>query len=248
MARMISRSTRTAVAARLVPALVLSLAALGVPAAAVASQQSPTLTVEPGRASQNTHVVFDLPGVGPGYEGRRDLDVRNASGRTAAVTFTGFEFQGDGDASTPDLRDVTTVTLALGGTVIGRGGADSGTLKGSEICLPAGAQRTLASTVQIASNIGNRYQGGVLKVQYDFAVSTAPGACGIVAPDVLPDTLPPTGESLSAFTILVWAVLGSLDLLLMLWAVMVWRRRKDEAEAVAAQLRDVQEAHDDCLR
>ena len=198
------------------------------------AERSAVLVIDDNRAAVEG-VVFDARNIHPGYRRSFDITVRNDANGVATLTFAGFGFTG---RNAEDLRETATVTLTHEGELLGTGGAGSQRLNGATVVIGAGRTTRLTATLAIDKSVGNEAQGQRLHVVFKFQVTggTAPIEEG-VAPDGQPltgpasvTTLPPTGESLGGFHLLVAATLATLAAMLGCLALAALRPRRDEEE------------------
>ena len=230
-------------------AMVVGAGSAGASSAAAADDPAgATIAIGAHGARAVDQTVFRLEGIRPGDQYAFPVHLRNDSAQDVEVTFEGLDYQ-DVDSpspvSTDNLRHYTTLTLENAGVVIGRGAADSRTLAGARVYLPAGTTQRLRSELTMPAGVGNAAQGTSLDVVYHFSIAHASGSTIDTGTASGPDAagsaghggpgyaydggLPPTGESLFTFHLMVWAALGAFTALLATLFLAAIRRHVDNA-------------------
>lgn len=195
------------------------------------------------------NVPFNLRNFAPGDTAELNVVVRNDTNRAAQVTYTGAGFREDA------LAEHAVLTIKREGVVLATGPADSARLTGATLQVGPRTATRLGVELSMPRGQGNAAQGKSMRVVFrfeikggsaevgtgDWAPPTNTGATGVSGRDSwhtgattpMKDVLPPTGESLGAFHVLVWAALGAFAGLLVALTIAAARRRND------AQLRPV---------
>lgn len=218
--------------AMLATALVASVATLMAGYAAPAQAEAPAMVViEPGHLNRDHTVPFRLDNLAPGDSRTATVAVRNDAARLVHIRYGGATFTDD------TLSEHLWISVRHNGVELTRGRAGSPRVHGASFEVGPGTTSTLEIELTMHRGEDNAAQGTSMLVDFEFAVQggVAPIATG-VAPDGTPlsaggdstaQTLPPTGESLGIFHLLVWATLGTFAAALLTLLLVALRTRDD---------------------
>jgi len=214
---------------RLARGLVAVVAALGAVTVGVAglpgpayAADDPIIVIRADHLEGEHTVPFHMNRFAPGDTRSATVVLRNDTHRAAQVVYSGARFGVD------SLADHVWLSIDHDGVELARGRADSQRLDGARFQVGAGATTRLRIELSMPKGEGNDVQGTSMRVVFTFSISGGaapietgvPGTTGATA-------LPPTGESLAPFHLLVWAALGAFTALLLGLFLLALRRREE---------------------
>jgi hypothetical protein len=223
------RPRRAARAARPVTALAAGLGLLAgllatgvVLAAPAEAAETPVVVVDADSLEGARQVPFHIDDFAPGDDHPVAVVVRNEADSAAQVTYRGAEFSQDA------LAEHVQLTIRREGVVLGSGRADSARLDGATFQLAPGASTRLRVDLSIPAAVGNEAQGETMRGVFRFEIRG--GSAAVETGVASKGALPPTGESLDAFHLLVWGALSAFAALLALLLLAALRRRDEEEQ------------------
>lgn len=200
---------------------------------AVPAQAEPAalIVIEPDHLEGRHTVPLQLEDFAPGDSRTASVLVRNDTDRAARIAYTHAVF---GDDS---MSEYVWITIRHDGVEMVHGRAGSVRVDGARFEIAPGSTSTLEVELAMHRGEGNAAQGSSMRVRLEFAVKggAAPLATGVAA-DGTPltaggsdtQTLPPTGESLSTFHLLVWSTLAAFAAALLALLLTAVQRRGEQ--------------------